>query len=888
MSWHRVFHSGRSNAEPQQESALHLAGEMTKFRDRGMNPDNALRQDYLKPGNHWRLQEGMWLENIISRGDGLWRDVNHVLRKLAKSPSFVLTVVASLGFGIAANAVIFSMVSRLLLQGPPVGNPTSLLDIHPTYNHGQVILGASFPLYDDLRDQTRSFSGIAAYDDLLPASIEGRNVPERVWGQSVTTNFFDVAQLPMTLGRGFANDEEHSPVVVLGYQLWKRRFLGDTAIVGKGVLLSGRTFTVIGVGRPGFHGISPLLNPEFWVPLGEREQLAPIGERERIAPESLQNHGARSMHWLGVIARLKAGQSRTQANAELDALARRLAIAYPDAEKDLGFETEQAGMLLKSAKAIFGEVLVMLTVVALLVLCIACSNVANLLLVHGVARHKEMAIRISLGATRIQLLWPMLLESALLALGGGGFGVLLCIGALHFLSLFHLPMAVPINLSLNIDWRVVLYAFLLSTGTGFLCGIGPALIASRPTLPKSLKGESSLAPLGRCSMRNILAVMQISLCLVLLCTAGLFLRSLFNAARLGTGFRSSGVLMMSIDPQHNGYKKDQIVQLLTRLRERIQRLPGVMSVAYTDAVQLSMSVPQAEFDIASETKSPQRATTSDLYQVSASYFDTMGIARIAGRDLNAVDPNIPKQAVVNEAFVQRMFRGRNPMGERVVAKKTTYEIVGVVRNTKSRSIGESEEKPILYGSLEQNIGTNDTVLGYSLLVHYSGNPAELAAAMRNEVHAEDPALAVFNEKRMEEHLSDALILPHVAATVFSVFGFVGLLLATVGLYGVMSYSMSRRMHEIGIRLALGASREGVQWLIVRQGMFLSGIALAIGLPIALAASKLAASALYGVAPYDRVTFTMVPIFLVFVTLVACWIPARGVATVELQTALRCE
>jgi predicted permease len=877
MSWLRYFLREKTDAELQQELALHLEEEIAENRDRGMSANEARRQAYVKFGSPRRVREQIWRQNSISVVESFMRDLRHGCRRLVKSPSTVLAVVVSLGLGIAANIFIFTAVNKLVLQGPLVGNPATLLDLYPTYNHGERFARFSQRMYDDLRDQTKSFSGIAAYDAVLPGTIRGDVEPERVWGQSTTANFFEVAELPMALGRGFIDGEDRSPVVVLSDSLWRRQFNGDRAIVGKTAFLSGRPFTVVGVTMPGFRGSNRLLAAEFWVPAGEREQLAGA---------QLNDLDARAGGQLSVIARRKPEVSRAEARAELDAIAKRFAAAHPKEDDGLGFHVEDAGALLPSQKAVFAVFLTALTTVALLVLCIACSNVANLLLARAAAQHGEMAVRIALGATRFQLIRPILLESAVLALGGGVFGVVLCVGGLRGLTAFHLPSALPIDLTLNVDWRVLLYAFLLSVAAGVLCGLGPALAASRPVLPNSLKGESMLdRPGRRWSLRNILVVVQISLCVVLLCTTGLFLRSLDKSAGVDPGFRTSGVLMLSIDPAHNGYTMQQTPQLLRRLHDRVARLPGVMSAAWTDKVPVSFYGQRDEFHRTGGKAGD--GGHSEVYEVGAGYFGTMGIRWVAGRNFDPSDPDIPKQAVVNERFVQLMFGGENAVGQIVKSGEKTYEIVGVVKNTKSTTISEIAE-PIVYRVLEQDMRVAAPVMGFSLMVRYEGNAAELATAMRREIHASDPALAVFSEKTMEEHLSDALIFPKVAAAVFGIFGLAGLLLASVGLYGVMSYAVSSRTREIGIRLALGATRRGVRSLIVRQGMVLSLIALGIGLPIALAASKVAARTLYGIAPHDWMTFTAAPCFLAGVALVACWLPARRAATVEPQTALRHE
>ncbi|HTF64670.1 MAG TPA: ABC transporter permease [Edaphobacter sp.] len=877
MNWPRVSRRKKSDVEVVREIALHLEEETHENCERGMPEGEARRKAYLKFGNPQRVREEIWRQNSVAVLEGLKRDVQHGIRRLLRAPSIVLAVVISLGLGIAANVFIFTAVNKLVLEGPPVGDPVTLLDLYPTYKHGDQIGKFTQRLYDDLHGQANSFWDMAAYDMILPATMGGDNDPERVWGQSATANFFKVAELPIWLGRGFVDGEERSPVVVVSYSLWRRHFNGDSAVVGKAVSLSGKSFTVIGVTMPGFRGINRLLAAEFWVPEGVREQLAGA---------QLDEFNARMGGQLSVIARLKPGVGRKEAQVELDTMAKRFAAASPKENEGLGFHMEKAGALLSSQKAMFAVFLTALTVVALLVLCIACSNVANLLLARAAGQHGEMAVRIALGATRWQLVRPMLLESGMLALAGGVFGVVLCLVALHGLATFHLPLAAPINLALSMDWQVLLYAFVLSVVVGMLCGLWPALAASRPVLPNSLKGESALdRPGKRWSLRNILVVVQISLCVVLLCTTGLFLRSLIKSAAVDPGFQTSRILMVSIDPAHNGYSMEKTQLLLKSLQNHVLSLPGVRSAVWTDKVPMSF---YGQRDVFLKTADKaENGFRTEVYDVEAGYFDTIGIPWVAGKDFDHADANGPKQAVANERFVQQMFGRERAVGQLVKSEQNTYEIVGVVKNTKSTTLSE-EDEPILYRVLKQNVFAVAPVMGYSLLVHYEGNAAEISTAIRREIRDSDPSLAVFAEKTMEEHLSDALIFPKVAAAVFGIFGLSGLLLACVGLYGVMSYAVSSRTREIGVRLALGATRNGVRRLVVRQGMMLSAIAFIIGLPMALAASKVAARALYGVAAHDWVTFTGVPCFLAFTALIACWFPAQRAASVEPQRALRHE
>jgi predicted permease len=805
------------------------------------------------------------------------QDCAYTLRRLAAAPGFVLAVVLSIGIGIATNTTIFSIVSRFVLQPPPISNPGTLLSLHATHDGDACCNNFSWPTYTDVRDQAKSFSGIAAYYELLPASIGGKGEPERVWGQAATANYFDVAGPGMTLGRGFAANEEHASVIVLGYRLWQRRFASDTAIIGKAVNLSGHVFTVVGVAPLAFHGLDLILDPEFWVPLGNLEQLA----------ANAPNRSDRGYHWLAVIGRLRDGVGASQASAELKTLAGHYATAHPDTDKGNGFLLTAAGSLPPRDRSTILTFLGILSVAVLLVLAIACANVANLLLAKGVARQREMAIRIALGAARRQLMRQMLTESVLLALGGGVVGILLALWATGALSAFHLPTPVPLDLSIAVDLRALLYAFALSVVTGLLLGIVPAWIASRPVLTRALKGEDVLARPGRrVNLRNVLVVAQIAMSLVLLCGTGLLLRSLQNASSIDVGFRSRGLLMMSIDPRVHGYTAERTVQFLTQLRERIAALPGVQSVAATDFVPLSGGHVSNGFSVVGQPNS-QTPPTVDMYMATQGYFETLGIPRLMGRDFAHETANGQKVGIVNEAFVKQLFHGENPIGRHVNGAGVDYEIVGVVKNIKSRTIGE-DTRPVLFRSLAQSIGSDPSFLGYQLIVQQQGDSAAVANEMRRQIHTLDPAMAVYHEETMEEHLRSALFLPRLAGTLFGVFGITGLVLAIVGLYGIMSYSVSRRTREIGIRIALGAQLGTIERLIVRQGMLLTMFAVALGLPAALLGAKFSSSFLYGVRPHDTVTFLIVPMLLIIVALLACWIPARRAARVDPQSALRYE
>jgi predicted permease len=814
----------------------------------------------------------------------LRQDFIYTLRRLSRSPGFVLAVVLSIGIGIATNATIFSIVSRFVLRPAPVGDPATLLSLHTTHEGDECCNNFSMPTYSDVRDQAKSFSGVAAYDALVPASIGGKGEPERAWGQAATANYFDVARLGMTLGRGFLPSEEHQPVIVLGHRLWQRRFASDPNVIGKPITLSGHPYTVVGVAPPGFHGLDVVLDPVFWVPLGNVAQLAPMGDN---APK-YDRKVDRGNHWLGVIGRLKPGVTPSQAAAELHTLAGHYATAYPATDKGGGFLLSQAGSLPPGRDhSTILMFLAILSVAVLLVLCIACANVANLLLAKGAARQREMAIRLALGAARITLLRQMVMESVLMALAGGFVGILMALWATGALSAFRVPAPVPLDMSVAVDWRVLLYTFALSMVTGLFLGLVPAWIASRPVLTSALKGEDAMARPGRrIHLRSVLVVAQIAMSLVLLCGTGLLLRSLQNASSIDIGFRSRGLLMMSVDPRVHGYTPERTTQFLTQLRERVAGMPGVVSVAATDSAPLSGGNRSDGFSLAGG-KPEQNVPIVDLFMATPGYFETLGIPRLIGRDFAQESVTGQKVGVVNQAFVQQLFHGEDPIGRHVSGAGVDYQIIGVVGNIKSRTIGE-ETRPILFRSLAQSTASDPSFLGYELIVRYQGDSAAVANEVRNQIHALDPAMAVYNAETMEEHLRSALFLPRLAGTLFGTFGLTGLLLAAIGLYGIMSYSVSRRTREIGIRLALGAQIGSVQRLIVRQGMLLTAIAVGLGLPAALVGAKFSSSFLYGVRPHDLVTFLTVPLLLLGIALLACWIPARRASRIDPQSALRYE
>lgn len=873
--------SGR-NREIDEELQSYLEEAIAdKMRD-GLSREAAARLVRREAGSAGVVQHKVWNAGWEARVDRFWFDLMYTLRRLARTPGLVIAVTLSIGLGLGANATIFSLVSKFVLASPPVGNPKTLISIDRTYDNGACCNAFPYPVYRDIREQAKSFSDVAAFYDYVPASMGllgegtgGSREPERVWGQATSANYFAVAQLGMAQGRGFLGSEEKASVVVIGYRIWQRIFLGDPAIVGKAVMLAGQPFTVVGVAPPRFRGIGLVLDPEFWVPLGTLSRLT------ATAPSLESRH----TQWLHPVGRLKPGITVAQADAEMLLLGQRFAALHPETDKGDGFHLEKAGSLPPQERETILPFLAGLLIVVLLVLCIACANVANLLLAQGAKRQREMAVRLALGASRGRLLRQMLLESTVLAIAGGLVGVVLSVWATYALSSFRLPVPIPLDLGVGVDWRVLVYTFALSLAAGVVCGFVPAWKASRPVMQRALKGEDALSRPGRkFTLRNVLVVAQITLSLVLLCGAGLFLRSLQDAAKIDVGFRARGVLMMAIDPPLHDYPTARTIQLLRAVQERVLSLPGVMSATTTDGVPLSMGHRSDGFDAEGEPPY-QGQNTVEMYMAGPQYFQTLGIPMLAGREFGDENPNAPKVTVVNEEIVKRYFRGKSPIGRRITDGGVPYQVIGVVRDTKSRTIGE-DQRAVMYRSINQAIEKDPSMDGYQFMVRYEGDASALAEAVRRVIHAQDANLAVFNVQTMEEHLQDALFLPRFLGTLFTVFASIGLLLASVGLYGVMSYAVSQRTKEIGIRMALGAEAKAVQRMVVGGGMKLAMIAVVLGLPMALGAARLATSMLYGVRPNDATVFSTVPLVLLGVALAACWIPSRRASRVDPMVALR--
>jgi predicted permease len=811
----------------------------------------------------------------------LMKDLRHAVRTLLRAPGFSVIVVISIALGFAANVTVFSIANGLLWGVLPVKDPGRMV----MFSEGQSF---SYPDYIDYQAQTgRVFEGgIAAHFPLIPASIGGKGEPERIWGQAVSGNFFSIANVPMVMGRSIVPEDDqtggHNHVAVLSSGLWRRRFGGDRNILNHEIPLNGQSYTVVGIAPPGFYGVDRGIVAQFWVPLAVSDEIMP----DLATQGGIRNK--RDNQFLMLDARLKPDVSRTQAAVLVNVVKKRIDDTYRKDEKVHEKVTLQTagGLIAGSATPAFTLMAVLMVVVGL-VLMVACANVANLLLARAAGRQKEIAVRLALGAKRLQLVRQLMMESFLLALTGAGVGFALAAGAAHAISSFKLPLPIPVVFDFNVDLRVAMFTLGLSVITALLFGLVPAMRASRPDLVEALKDGSLLfGHVSRSGLRNTLVVVQVSLSLVLLATAGLFLRSLGNASSIDIGFKSDNLLMMSMDPKLHNYSHDKTVQFLSQLRERVSVLPGVRSVSFAGIVPLSLGGSNNNFDAEATKDHPKKTVLANVNNVGTEYFHTMGIPVLRGRDFN---PHVDDQhsVIINETTAANLFPALDPLGRQIRQDKDTYTVIGVARNSKSRTIGESASDAI-YMFLNAAPEKANSIFGTTLIVKTSMNPLTLAKTVREQIAALDPNMAVFNTETMQEHVDKSLLLPRISALLLGVFGTVGLTLAAIGLYGVMTYSVRCRTREIGIRMALGANPRNVMKMVLRQGLILTGIGIGIGLMIALVLGRFTASVLYGTSGTDLLTFVVVSAVLLATATVAVLIPAMRAAHVEPTVALRYE
>jgi predicted permease len=833
------------------------------------------------------------------------RDIRYGARSLRKSPGFTAVAVLTLALGIGANTAIFSFVNAVLLRPLPVAEPERLVYVFGGSRTSPYNV-SSYPDYLDYRDGNHVFSDLAAYSS-IDLSLSDDNQPDMISGLIVTGNYFDALGVRAQAGRTFLPEENTTPgghpVAVISHALWQGRFAGDPHIAGRQMLLNGQPFTIVGVAPPGFDGAEAGETNDIYVPMAMQAVVRPprAGYSGEMNPDLLSKRGPR---WLAMVGRLKPGVGIAQAQAELSTLAAQLAAGYPDTNKGQTAtvspvskgDPEQRGTLLSVAGLLLG--------VVGLVLLIACANVANLLLARAATRRKEISIRLALGASRGRLIRQLLTESVLIALLGGACGLLLAFWLVGVMRTYAPPANFfPVAFDLSLDGSVLGFTLLLSVLTGLVFGVAPALQASKPDLVAALKDETALVPGAtgrRFTLRNLLVVAQVSLSLVLLVGAGLFLRSLQKAQSIDPGFDTERVLTMPLNINLLRYTKAQGQEFYRQVLERVSALPGVQSATLTRTPPLSGASRQSTVTVAGQ-EAPDRASTSEstggggegvadqttlTSPIALNYFRTLGIPLLRGRDFDAQDrEDAPGVAIVNETFARRYFPGQDPIGQRVSlggSKGPWLEVVGLARDSKYITLGEAPA-PFLYQPLAQHHES-----GMVLLVRTSVAPSSLVPSVRVAVRSIERNLPLMNARTMTELLGNSLFPARMGAILLGAFGLLALLLASVGLYGVMTYSVSRRTREIGIRMALGARGGDVLRLVLVESMTLVAVGMLLGLAAAFAATRLLSGFLYGVSPTDPAAFLGIVLLLALVALAASLIPARRAARVDPMVAFRYE
>jgi predicted permease len=811
----------------------------------------------------------------------LRQDVWYGLRVWAKTPTLAMVAALSLALGIGANTTIFSLVNALMLRAVPVREPERLVSVFTSWEGGGRYSSSSYPDYKDIGERNEVFTGVAAYA-LTPISLSGYGRPEVVLGEVVTANYFSVVGAAMAMGRSFLPEEqgllgEHL-VCVISHGLWQRRFGSDPGIIGRKVVVSGYPFTVVGVAERGFTDVWAGLAPDIWVPMSTYERTVPYQVEA----------ASRGNHWLQVTARLKPGVSLAQAAANANMVQQQLAREYPDTNRRKRIEVVPAQRNRLPLALGMGDTaplfLLMLMAVVGLVLLIACSNVANLLLAKAGGRQKEIAIRLAIGASRWQIVRQLLMESIVLGLFGGGLGVLLAVWATDLLERVPLPSQVPVAYDLSLDFRVLAFAFALAVATGILFGLVPALQASKPSLIPALKDQAAGGPgETKTVLRRSLVSAQVALSLVLLVGAGLFLRSMSRASKIDPGFDPSNVLLLSVNLGLQGYDEPKSRRFFDELIERVNALPGVESASIANMVPLSgFSWASTSVSIPGYEPKPGEWMSIGFNRVAPAYFETVRTPIVSGRAIDERDVQHSEPVVVINETMARRYWKEDPVGLTIEIDRRQRRVIGVAKDGKYRTLGE-QPRDYLYLALKQN----HTPWVY-LFVRTAGTPDAMTAPILQQIQVLDADLPAFDIKTMAAHVGLSLLPSRMASAVFGSFGILALILTAVGIYGVMSYSVSRRVREIGIRTALGASRADVIKLILSRGLRMTLTGVVVGLAGALVMSRLVAAFLYEISPFDIATFTAVSLILLAVAVLGCYFPARRAARIEPMRALHHE
>jgi predicted permease len=891
------------NLEPAAESALieefaqHLEDHYRELRSGGASEEEAYLSAISELDEIYRLEgsQRMSKHDIVPPGDAergnltedLWRDVRYGFRMMRRSPMFVLFVVLTLSLGIGANTTVFTVINTLVLNPLPAPNPSGLVSIATAEGDGASKSTPPKPLpYADLKDYQEKnlvFSSLAGYTSPRVVTLQKDGASQGMFCELVTGNYFSTLGLKPAAGRFFSTEEDGSPgahpVAVLNYGTWQSRFAGAADIVGRTLRLNSGVFTIVGVAPARFIGLNAIMGPDVWVPSTMAEQLL-----------SNEMHNALSDREKTVfqgVGRLKPGVSQMEAQANLATIASDLAREYPatnDRRKVTVRPIREALFASAggSSSPVFFASGVLLMVVGI-VLLIACSNVANLLLARAAARRQEIAVRLAMGASRQRLVRQLLTESVLLGLLSGAVGLLIGYVGLHFLFAM-LPSASNF-IAPKFDGNVFIFALVISLATGFIFGTIPAFKASREDVGETLKEEARTTGRGRrrVTLANALLVGQVAFSFLLLMTAALFLRSIQRAYQIDPGFQTEHLVTLMANPGQAGYGKSQTKAFYKEARERVANIPGVASASWSSNLPLwSRTVNGLQVE-GRQQRSQADKITAVLTTVALDYFETAGVTIDRGRVFTQVDQeNSAPVAIVNEKMAHDFWPGEDALGKRVQVpgEKQMRQIVGVARNANYSAWAEPPQLCV-YVPLEQSY--SDAMVLY---VRSKGDPKDVLIPAEREVQAAAPQILVNAPRTGRELVDGGLFQAKVGVMLLSVFGLLALGLASIGLYGILTYSVNQRKREIGLRMALGAAQASVLRLILKQGMMLVLIGVLIGLGASALVERLLSRMLYGVSAGDAVSVIAAASIMLGVALVACYLPARWASRVDPLVALR--
>src|SRR5580765_661099 len=890
MSLMRSLAAGLRSLFRREQVDRELDEELTGFLEMateekiksGMSLEDARREVRLEMGSPEVAKEIVGAAGWESLVETSWQDLRFAARMLRKNPGFTTVVVLTLALGIAANTTVLSWISTTLLNPiPGVAHTSDLVTVmrgertdHPTPPFSYLDLR-------DLSERTQTFSGLLGYhDDYM--SLTGVAKPERIYGALTTANYFDVLGVHPILGRAFLPEEgtlrAGAAVVVIGHAVWQNHFAGDPQIVGKTIQINRHPYTVVGVAPRDFTGCAPGLRAELWIPVSMDRDVWGFNRPDY-----------RGIFWLNVLGKLRPGVTQDQAQAELNLLMRGIAERFPEEHRDSPNEIS-LDPLWRSPFGINGylyKILPMLLGLAGVLLLLACANVASLLLVRSVGRRREIAIRLGMGASRQQIIRQFLIESLLLGLLGGTAAIVITTWTSRSLVAFFPPSSLPLTNDAHVDQRVLFVTIAVSILAAIISGVLPALRSSSLPVQFVLKEEATSVSLTLHKGRLLsgLVVAQISLSLVLLVCAGLFTRSLQKAQRSDPGFEASHLLLASYELSPAGYTRATGAAFDRQVLDRLSALPGVESVTLADFSPLSFSIHSDYLQIEGYVPQPHEWMEISRAIVGPNYFRTLHTSVISGREFTEADaPDSQLVAVVNQAFVDRYLPGENANGKQVTDEGHRFTIVGVARNAKYRLLTYPTE-PVIYLPIYQAFrSTQDTTIH----LRTTGDPRTMASSVEETIHQLNRELPLFNVNPLSVTMQLGSLFGRVAATFAASFGFLAMLLAAVGIYGVVAYTTRQRTREIGICMALGAERGGIYRLVLGQGLRLTLAGLVVGTALGLAFTRLLKAQLFGVSETDAITFASVGLLLAVVALVACHVPARRATRVDPMVALRDE